>query len=79
MTLSREIVRYSAKGLTRAADGTIARSTHVFAKVSRAEVVRVVKHFQLQVRERSFERRDDEEKMLRSSLRGGRRTPTVEE
>ena len=48
-------------------------------EVSRAEVVRVVKHFQLQVRERSFERRDDEEKMLRSSLRGGRRTPSVEE
>lgn len=40
MTLSREIVRYSAKGLTRTTDGTIARSTHVFAKVSRAEVAR---------------------------------------
>lgn len=42
MTLSKEIVRYSARGLSRGADGRIARSTHVFAKVSRAEVA---KHF----------------------------------
>ena len=40
MTLSREIVRYSAAGLSRAADGSIARATHVFAKVSRSEVAR---------------------------------------
>ncbi len=40
MALSKEIVRYSARGLSRAEDGSIARSTHVFAKVSRAEVAR---------------------------------------
>ena len=40
MQLSPEIVRYSAAGLSRAADGIIRRSTHVFAKVSRAEVAR---------------------------------------
>lgn len=40
MTLSREIVRYSASGLARAADGQVVRRTHVFAKVSRAEVAR---------------------------------------
>ena len=40
MTLSKEIVRYSARSLSRGADGKIARSTHVFAKVSRAEVAR---------------------------------------
>lgn len=40
MRLSPEIVRYSASGLTRAPDGSIARATHVFAKVSRAEVAR---------------------------------------
>ncbi len=40
MSLSREIVRYSASGLSRAPDGKVARSTHVFAKVSRAEVAR---------------------------------------
>ncbi len=40
MTLSKEIVRYSARGLSRAPDGSIGRSTHVFAKVSRAEVAR---------------------------------------
>jgi len=38
MTLSPEIVRYSARGLSRAADGSVQRATHVFAKVSRAEV-----------------------------------------
>jgi trans-AT polyketide synthase, acyltransferase and oxidoreductase domains len=38
MALSPEIVRYSASGLSRAADGSVQRSTHVFAKVSRAEV-----------------------------------------
>ncbi|MEO1321953.1 MAG: PfaD family polyunsaturated fatty acid/polyketide biosynthesis protein [Pseudomonadota bacterium] len=36
--LSPEIVRFSAFGLSRRADGTIKRQTHVFAKVSRAEV-----------------------------------------
>lgn len=40
MALSPEIVRYSAAGLSRAPDGSIARQTHVFAKVSRAEVAR---------------------------------------
>lgn len=40
MSLSREIVRYSASGLSRTDDGSIARHTHVFAKVSRAEVAR---------------------------------------
>ncbi|RIJ23314.1 PfaD family polyunsaturated fatty acid/polyketide biosynthesis protein [Henriciella barbarensis] len=40
MQLSPEIVRYSAAGVSRADDGTITRSTHVFAKVSRAEVAR---------------------------------------
>lgn len=40
MQLSPEIVRYSAAGLLRAADGSITRTTHVFAKVSRAEVAR---------------------------------------
>lgn len=40
MTLSKEIVRYSARGLSRAPDGRIDRATHVFAKVSRAEVAR---------------------------------------
>lgn len=38
MTLSPEIVRYSARGLSRDTDGSVRRSTHVFAKVSRAEV-----------------------------------------
>ncbi len=38
MTLSREIVRYTALGLQRISDGTIERTNHVFAKVSRAEV-----------------------------------------
>ena len=38
MRLSADIVRYSAHGLSRAVDGTIQRSTHIFAKVSRAEV-----------------------------------------
>ena len=49
MTLSREIVRYSAAGLSRAADGSVQRSTHVFAKVSRAEVAR---HFMAPAPER---------------------------
>ena len=40
MQLSAEIVRYSAAGLSRGADGAVSRSTHVFAKVSRAEVAR---------------------------------------
>ena len=40
MALSPEIVRYSAAGLSRGKDGTIERGTHVFAKVSRAEVAR---------------------------------------
>jgi len=38
MNLSPEVVRYSAAGLSRRPDGTISRATHVFAKVSRAEV-----------------------------------------
>lgn len=38
MKLSSEIVRYSALGLSRRGDGEIDRQTHVFAKVSRAEV-----------------------------------------
>lgn len=38
MKLSVELVRYTAIGLSRAADGTIHRENHVFAKVSRAEV-----------------------------------------
>ncbi len=38
MKLSPEIVRYTALGLARAPDGSIARANHVFAKVSRAEV-----------------------------------------
>jgi PfaD family protein len=40
MQLSPEIVRYSARGLSRGASGAIVRATHVFAKVSRAEVAR---------------------------------------
>ncbi|MGB3627772.1 MAG: PfaD family polyunsaturated fatty acid/polyketide biosynthesis protein [Henriciella sp.] len=40
MALSPEIVRYSAAGLEKRADGSIERRTHVFAKVSRAEVAR---------------------------------------
>lgn len=40
MALSPEIVRYSAAGLKRQADGTVKRNTHIFAKVSRAEVAR---------------------------------------
>lgn len=38
MRLSPEIVRYTAVGLSRGADGKIRRANHVFAKVSRAEV-----------------------------------------
>ncbi|MEH6742221.1 PfaD family polyunsaturated fatty acid/polyketide biosynthesis protein [Hyphomonas sp.] len=38
MRLSPEIVRYTAKGLSRSAEGHITRANHVFAKVSRAEV-----------------------------------------
>lgn len=38
--LSPEIVRFSAFGLSRHADGIIRRQTHVFAKVSRAEVAK---------------------------------------
>ncbi|MEM6948159.1 MAG: 2-nitropropane dioxygenase, partial [Pseudomonadota bacterium] len=40
MKLSPEIVRYSASGLSRAGDGSIRRTTHVFAKISRAEVAK---------------------------------------
>jgi PfaD family protein len=40
MRLSREVVRFSALGLSRAPDGAIRRDTHVFAKVSRAEVAK---------------------------------------
>ena len=38
MKLSVELVRYSSVGLSRVPDGTIQRTNHVFAKVSRAEV-----------------------------------------
>ncbi|KCZ95066.1 2-nitropropane dioxygenase [Hyphomonas hirschiana VP5] len=38
MRLTADVVRYTALGLTRAADGTIQRANHIFAKVSRAEV-----------------------------------------
>ncbi len=38
MALTPSIVRYAASGLTRLADGSIARRHHVFAKVSRPEV-----------------------------------------
>lgn len=38
MTLSDEVVRFSALGLSQAPDGTIERRHHIFAKVSRAEV-----------------------------------------
>ncbi|NWH09674.1 MAG: PfaD family polyunsaturated fatty acid/polyketide biosynthesis protein [Alphaproteobacteria bacterium] len=40
MKIAPSIVIYAARGLSRAADGSIARGTHVFAKVSRAEVAR---------------------------------------
>lgn len=38
MRLTADIVRFSALGLSQAADGTVQRTTHIFAKVSRAEV-----------------------------------------
>lgn len=38
MRLTADVVRYTALGLSRTADGTIHRANHVFAKVSRAEV-----------------------------------------
>ncbi len=38
MALSPEIVRYAASGLQRAADGTVRRTNHVFAKVSHPHV-----------------------------------------
>ena len=38
MTLSANVVRFAASGLTRREDGTIRRRNHVFAKVSRPEV-----------------------------------------
>lgn len=38
MRLSPELVRYTALGLARGADGAVVRHNHVFAKVSRAEV-----------------------------------------
>ena len=40
MRLAPAVVYLSAKGLTRAADGSIQRRTHIFAKVSRVEVAR---------------------------------------
>ena len=40
MKLSAPIVRYMASGLLRDAAGRVQRTTHVFAKVSRAEVAR---------------------------------------
>ena len=38
MRLSPDIVRFTALGLSRGADGSVQRANHVFAKVSRAEV-----------------------------------------
>lgn len=38
MRLTADVVRYTALGLERAADGSIRRRNHIFAKVSRAEV-----------------------------------------
>jgi PfaD family protein len=38
MRLTPDVVRYTALGLERAADGAIKRRNHLFAKVSRAEV-----------------------------------------
>ena len=40
MRLSPAVVLLSAKGLTRAPDGSVRRRTHIFAKVSRVEVAR---------------------------------------
>jgi PfaD family protein len=40
MALSPAIVRFAASGLSRGPDGAVRRDTHVFAKVSRAEVAR---------------------------------------
>ena len=40
MRLAPAVVYLSAKGLTRAADGSVVRRTHIFAKVSRVEVAR---------------------------------------
>lgn len=40
MKLSREVVRFAGVGLSRGPDGAIRRETHVFAKVSRAEVAK---------------------------------------
>ena len=40
MGLSPAIVRYACVGLTRAADGSIQRQNHIFAKISREEVAR---------------------------------------
>ncbi|MFN4025626.1 MAG: PfaD family polyunsaturated fatty acid/polyketide biosynthesis protein [Hyphomonas sp.] len=38
MKLTPDVVRFTALGLSRGADGTVQRANHVFAKVSRAEV-----------------------------------------
>ncbi|TQV78631.1 PfaD family polyunsaturated fatty acid/polyketide biosynthesis protein [Denitrobaculum tricleocarpae] len=38
MGLSKDLVRYAAKGLSRDANGNVVRQNHVFAKISRAEV-----------------------------------------
>ena len=40
MALTPAIVHFSAAGLRRAADGSVVRHTHVFAKISRPEVAR---------------------------------------
>jgi trans-AT polyketide synthase/acyltransferase/oxidoreductase domain-containing protein len=40
MSLTPSIVRYACAGLSRRADGSIARKHHVFAKISRPEVAR---------------------------------------
>jgi trans-AT polyketide synthase, acyltransferase and oxidoreductase domains len=40
MALTPAIVRYACTGLSRAADGSVVRQNHVFAKISREEVAR---------------------------------------
>jgi PfaD family protein len=40
MRLAPAVVYLAARGLTRAADGSVVRRTHIFAKVSRVEVAR---------------------------------------
>lgn len=40
MALTAPVVRYAASGLRRGPDGTVVRTNHVFAKISRPEVAR---------------------------------------